>query len=66
MVADFKHRHCTGKVDPKQVQLFARIVRKLAGNYDRYSCDNSSPTSILDQMTRSLEKAQNEGRFIPS
>ena len=35
------------------------------GNYDRYSCDNSSATSILDQMARALEKAHREDRFIP-
>jgi DNA invertase Pin-like site-specific DNA recombinase len=64
MVADFKHRHRTGKVEPEQVQQFARIVLKSGGNYDRYSCDNSSPTSILDQMARALEKARGENRFI--
>jgi DNA invertase Pin-like site-specific DNA recombinase len=65
MVADFKHRHRTGKVELEQIQAFARIVLKLGGNYDRYSCDNSSPTSILDQMARALEKAHSEGRFVP-
>ena len=65
MVADFKHRHRTGKVDLERIEPYARRVLKLGGNYDRYSCDNSSPTSILDQMVRALEKAQCEGRFIP-
>lgn len=65
MVADFKHRHRTGKVDFEQVQPYARIVSKLAGNYDRYSCDNSNPTSNLDQMVRALDKAHGESRFIP-
>jgi DNA invertase Pin-like site-specific DNA recombinase len=48
----------------EQVQPFARIVPKLGGNYNRYSCDNSSPTSILDQMGKALEKAHGENRFI--
>jgi DNA invertase Pin-like site-specific DNA recombinase len=65
MVADFKHRHRTGKVELEQVQAYARIVLKLAGNYDRYSCDNSSALSIVDQMVKALEKAHGENRFIP-
>jgi hypothetical protein len=65
MVADFKHRHRTGKVELEQVQPYARIVLKLGGNYDRYSCGNSSATSILDQMVKALEKANGESRFIP-
>lgn len=65
MVADFKRRHRTGKVDLEQILPYARIVPKLGGNYDRYSCDNSSPTSILDQMAKALDTAQSEGRFVP-
>jgi DNA invertase Pin-like site-specific DNA recombinase len=65
MVADFKHQHRTGKVELDQVQPYARVVLKLGGNYDRYSCDNSSATSILDQMVKALEKAHGEGRFVP-
>lgn len=37
----------------------------MGGNYDRYSCDNSSATSILDQMVRALDKAYSESCFIP-
>ena len=65
MVADLKQRHRTGKVDPEEIEPYARQVLKLAGNYDRYSCDNSDPKSILDQMVRVLEKAHAEERFIP-
>ena len=65
MVEDFKARHRTGRVDLEQIRPYSRIARKLGGNYDRYSCDNSSPTSILDQMARALEKAHSEGRFVP-
>ncbi len=38
---------------------------KLAGSYNRYSCENSSPTSVLDQLVNSLNKAQAEERLIP-
>jgi len=65
MVEDFKHRHRGGQID---IQGFAKILKtgvKLAGNYDRYSCDNSSPNSIIDQMANSLRKARDENRFIP-
>jgi hypothetical protein len=33
--------------------------------YMRYSCDNSSPVSIIDQMVNCLDKARQEDRFIP-
>ncbi len=65
MVADFKLRHRTGKVDVDTVRRFTKFGAKLAGNYDRYSCDNSSPMSVLDQMINGLDKAQTEGRMIP-
>ena len=65
MVADFKSRHRTGKVDVEQVRPYAQVVPKLGGNYDRYSCDNSSALSILDQLMNVLRKAQGENRFIP-
>ena len=65
MVEDFKDRHRTGKVDPNEVRPCLKFCPKLGGNYNRYSCDNSSPTSILDQMINALDKAHAEGRFIP-
>ena len=65
MVEDFKHRHRTGQVDLEVVRAYRQVCAKLAGNYDRYSCDNSSPTSIIDQMVHSLDKAHQEERFVP-
>ena len=38
---------------------------KLAGSYNRYCCDNSSPKSIIDQLVNALEKARQEDRFVP-
>jgi hypothetical protein len=64
MVEDFKDRHRTGKVDPNEVRPFLKSCPKLAGNYNRYSCDNSSPTSITDQLITVLDKAHADGRFI--
>ena len=65
MVEDFKNRHRAGKVPVDAVRLFAMLAPKLAGYYGRYSCDNSSPTSLFDQMNKSLDKARQEDRFIP-
>src|SRR5262245_5988646 len=65
MVEDFKHRHRTGAVSPDSVRAFTKICNKLAGNYNRYSCDKSSPTSIADQMVNALKKARAEDRFVP-
>ena len=58
MVEDFKHRHRGGNVDPTPVRAFQKLCPKLGGNYNRYSCDNSSPKSIIDQMVHALDKAQ--------
>lgn len=65
MVDDFKARHRGDPVDPALAKLFLKYRLKLGGNYNRYSCDNSDPKSITDQMVKCLDKAHNEGRFIP-
>ena len=65
MVTDFKYRHRGGKVDVEAVRPFLKLCRKLAGDYSRFSCDNSAPTSVLDQMINALDKARAEERFIP-
>ena len=65
MVEDFKERHRSRKVDVASVRPFTKFFSKLAGSYNRYSCDNSNPNSVLDQMVKALEKAHAEDRFIP-
>jgi DNA invertase Pin-like site-specific DNA recombinase len=65
MVDDFKYRHRTGSVDVEAVRPFAKAAHRLGGSYNRYSCDKSSPTSILDQVVNELDKAHDEGRFVP-
>lgn len=65
MVEDFKHRHRTGQVDPEPLGRFLKFCPKLAGDYNRYSCENSSPKSIIDQMVSALDKARQEERFVP-
>jgi len=65
MVEDFKQRHRYGQVDPASIQAFLKFSEKLGGNYNRYSCDNSSPLSIIDQMGNALDKGRSEDRFVP-
>src|SRR5436853_3222486 len=43
MVADFKHRHRSGKIDLDRLADLKKHVEVLGGNYNRYSCDNSNP-----------------------
>lgn len=65
MVEDFKHRHRTGQCDPKAVEPITAYVIKLGGSYNRFSCDNSSPNSAVDQLVNAMDKAKDEERFIP-
>ena len=65
MVDDFKERHRTGHVSVTAVQPFLRKGMPLGGSYSRYSCENSSPNSITDQLINQLKRAKEENRFIP-
>ncbi|MCG8587012.1 MAG: recombinase family protein, partial [Pirellulales bacterium] len=65
MVEDFKTRHREGKVCPSVVSIFLKHCEALASAYSRYSCDNSDPKSIIDQLVNELERAKREGRFVP-
>jgi hypothetical protein len=65
MVEDFKQRHRGSDVDVAPLRAFLRLCPRLGGNYDRYSCDNSSPNSIIDQMINGLTKARQENHFVP-
>jgi DNA invertase Pin-like site-specific DNA recombinase len=65
MVDDFKVRHRVGEVDAAKWHPFRKRVRQLGGNYNRFSCDGSQPTSILDQMVSCLEYARKQMVFVP-
>jgi hypothetical protein len=65
MVVDFKNRHRTGNVDKGDLARLKECAEKIGGDYGRYSCDNSSPLSIQDQLINALSKARAEGRFVP-
>lgn len=65
MVASFKERQRRGEVDEAPLRAFLIGALKLGGAYSRYSCENSSPNSIADQLANELNKAHSEGRFIP-
>ena len=55
MVEDFKQRHRRGKVEVEAVRVFAKSCSKFGANCNRFSCDNSSPLSLIDQMVNTLD-----------
>jgi DNA invertase Pin-like site-specific DNA recombinase len=65
MVHDYKVRHRTGKVDPEQVRFEDLGKLLLGGFYGRFSCDNSSTLSMIDQIHNGLRKAADEKHFVP-
>jgi hypothetical protein len=65
MVQDFKVRHRTGKVGAEMIRGLCKSATKIGGSYCRFSCDNSSPLSIIDQLVNALDKARSENRFVP-
>lgn len=65
MVEDFKSRHRGGDLDTAVTAALLKLRLKLGGSYNRYSCENSNPTSINDQLANSLDKAKAENRFVP-
>jgi hypothetical protein len=65
MVDDFKERHRSGNVNIATVRPFSQKGVPFGGSYSRYSCENSSPNSITDQVASELDKAHDEKRFVP-
>jgi hypothetical protein len=65
MVQDFKDRHRNGKAAVHLPAALLALHIKLAGDYNRFSCDKSSPNSAIDQMVNCLRRAREEGEFIP-
>jgi hypothetical protein len=60
MVVDFKDRHRGGDVDAEALCPLLKYADKLAGDYNRYSCDNSDPKSIIDQLVNALERLESQ------
>jgi DNA invertase Pin-like site-specific DNA recombinase len=65
MVENFKKRHGGAQIDPELLSAYRKLKMTFAGSYARYSCDNSKPSSILDQTRNNLNKAASEKRFVP-
>lgn len=65
MVADFQQRHRGNEFSAETARRYLRFSPKLGGAYGRYSCDNSNPLSVADQLVKILDKARSEDRFIP-
>lgn len=66
MVAQYKECHKSRRIHVSAVVSWLISLRiELAAADARYSCDNSAPTSILDQMVNCLLKAHADCRFVP-
>jgi DNA invertase Pin-like site-specific DNA recombinase len=65
MVENFKQRHRGWKPTTFDSSLGRDIFASVGGFYGRYSCDNSTPNSIIDQMVNGLDKGRDEDCFIP-
>lgn len=65
LAEDFKRRHRGGKINLNELTKLRQFKLTLAGNYNRFSSDNSEPTSITDQIINSIRKAKEKGYFIP-
>lgn len=65
MVKDFKLRHRKGRAATTFPPSLLESGVKLAGSYSRFSCDNSSTNSVIDQMVNSLRCAKDHKEFIP-
>jgi DNA invertase Pin-like site-specific DNA recombinase len=65
MANDLARRHMAAEVSEQgSLNAIIRAVR-LAAAYLRYSCDNSSPRSLDDQLVNVLNKAVQENLFVP-
>lgn len=65
MVETFKERHRSGRVHVPALAAYHRYVKNFGGSYKRFSCDNSDPKSILDQLFKILHKAREQQCFVP-
>ena len=64
LIADFKRRFLTS--DPvRQLAAPAGVNWELAAAYARYSDPKSNPRSLSQQLLLMLERAKNNGHFIP-
>jgi DNA invertase Pin-like site-specific DNA recombinase len=63
MAGDFKRRHNGEHPTPVPVIVLSTSGR-LGASYSRFSCDNSNPHSIADQLVKEISKAKDESCFI--
>jgi site-specific DNA recombinase len=64
LVDDFKRRHI-GERKVSNLRKLSGMPAALAASYLRYSCDNSNPRSLDDQLTKTLNKAHQGKAFVP-
>jgi DNA invertase Pin-like site-specific DNA recombinase len=65
MADEFVRRHASGQIADDVLGRYVRYFQRLAAAYLRYSCDNSNPRSLDDQLSNVLKKAAGENLFTP-
>ena len=65
MAEAFKEQFLDAKIGDFQVPRPSSATSGVGVSYLRYSCDNSNPRSLDDQLRLQLEKAQTRNEFIP-
>ena len=65
MAAVFRERFLNGRIERFQPEIDMPPWLEIAAGYLRYSCDNSNPRSLDQQLRNELERAAQDRVFIP-
>ena len=65
MAAAFRERFLSGRIERFQPEIDSPSWLEIAAAYLRYSCDNSNPRSLDQQLRDALERAAHDKVFIP-
>ncbi len=65
MAVAFRERFLSGRVERFQPKIDSPSWLEIAAAYLRYSCDNSNPRSLDQQLRDALERAAHDKVFIP-
>lgn len=65
LAEDFKRRFLTAKIDLTPLPDLCQHWNELGSEYLRYSCDNSNPRSLPQQLQLGLQRARQDKVFVP-
>lgn len=65
LAAAFRERFLKGKIERFQPEIDSPPWLEIGAAYVRYSCDNSNPRSLDQQLRNALERAAQDKVFIP-